>query len=307
MAGFWANLLKKSEKKKKEAKTAHLQRNMKGIIVISPWLWLAINGLVLGMVFLIYGDQTYLRVWEIMGLIFGALNGWLAFVEFFPFLLRHNSHKMVCANISTSLGEEDGDPKIIPPVMENGKEIRIPLVCRNGAGFNTEHYDVHHVGKVPYIYPLKAEIKYPGGGISSNAWVRPTPVKDLPKHVKEYLENHGEDSFRVKPDTEIWFTEETFYDINPMDRQRIDVDLDMRKIELENKSRDLQSVIDAQAYKLKTLAKENNDLEMAGRMFGQRPPESPPSSGLGGNGLNQDEEWLRQIRQGNVPLPGRRY
>ena len=161
---------------------AKLSKAVRGIIVISPMLWLLINLLVLILCILIMPDAMIVTKVGMIMIILGVINGWFWAMLLMTYLFRDASHKFIAPGLSAPLGVNDGFLGYVPEDTKTGEP---QYTIRALSGFAA--YGVHLKGRVLCIYPTKYERRVPAGGIVANFWPRACQIDELPEGVRTVL------------------------------------------------------------------------------------------------------------------------
>lgn len=183
----------------------------------------------------------------IMILAFAIINGWFWFTLLMTYVLRDESHKIISANMHSPLGMDDGDPRLIPPLIKNGEVIEPQYVLRTIAGINILNRGIHTAGRVLAIYPYACETRYPGGGVVCNCNLRAVIIEELPEHIQDFLQKEAAAIGVFKANEEIWFAMTPYY-ANPTERERFDMELEGKIIELNTEISRLKNVKEEQGF-----------------------------------------------------------
>jgi hypothetical protein len=194
-----------SRKKKRKSKKKGIAKKLQGIIIISPWLMIVFNAIMMLLFYLILPKEAIIARWGLLFILMLVLNGWFLCGLLITYLFRDQSQKFICPTFNAPLGEDEGFVTIVPPIYDkNGKMIEPEYVIRAVGGFEALY--VYSRGKVLVAYPRSYEIQMGKGGIVTHCWLRLTTVDRVAKNVRDALVLQGVAEHQFQDgNTEIWF------------------------------------------------------------------------------------------------------
>lgn len=260
-------LLKIFRRHKLRTKEAQLKRALKGIIVVSPLIWLFINVMLLTIAFLLLPPQLIMsRIVELFQ-IFIMMNGWFWAGLMFTYLLRDQSHKFISPTFSCSLGRNDGFLTYAPPMIKDNQVIEPQFTIRTGSGF--EAMNLYSAGKIIMIYPTKYETHLLSGGISCYSWLRACTVDQIPENARIALVREGvAHGVFADPNTEVWFSR-TVFDVGRMAPNREDLAWDVGRDELIAEINRLKAIVQEKDFQI-----ESYELGRSRQAFMLRPEDA---------------------------------
>jgi hypothetical protein len=242
----------------------HLRRALKGIIIVSPLVWILVNALILSMAFMLMPDRMIMPKSVELFQIFLMLNGWFWAGMMFTYLLRDQSRKIITPNISASLGKDDGFLSYAPPMIKDSKMVEPQFTLRTAGGFDAMH--VNSYGKTIFIYPTKYEVTLPKGGIAVYAWLRACTIDQIAENARVALQREGvAQGIFVDPNTEVWFSR-TIFDVGRMAPNREDLAWDLASDEMISEINRLKAIVQEKDFQI-----ESYELGRSRRAFMERP------------------------------------
>jgi hypothetical protein len=196
--------LNKIGQKVQDHKRSTLEKSLRGIIVVSPILWLLINIMVLGLAILLMPSAMIVSNLLMVFLFALIINGWFWAGLLTTYLFRDQSKKFECPNFSAPLGEKDGFVTYVPAQIEKGKIIEPQYIIRRIGGFSA--FGLHTKGNVIVAYPAEYEKNMLAGGIVCFCWLRSCSIDQVAENVRNSIVREGVLSDLFTASTDIRFS-----------------------------------------------------------------------------------------------------
>lgn len=277
-----------------------MTKSLKGIIVVSPLIWILVNVVILGVLFFILPDSMIIGKGAMLFLMALIVNGWFWAALLSTYLFRDASHKFIAPNINASLGEHDGFITIAPEIRKDGKIIEPEYVIRVLAGFSA--YGIHTKGHVIVAYPSQYEHVFPDSGVICYAWLRCCTVDQVAENVRIALVREGvAHGIFVNPNDEIWFGR-TLFDVGERAPDKVEVAWDVARDELMLEINRLKAIVQEKDYQIEAYEKarsleayRRSPADIDFRTKYQQPPETVAERGRRLYGYEEEEESKRRI------------
>ncbi len=251
---------------KKKNKTSTLQKSLKGVIVVSPLLWLVLNVAILSLLFMLLPKAMIIGRFTMLFLVALIINGWFWAGLLSTYLFRDASHKFMSPNITASLGEKDGFITYAPEVRHGNKIIEPQYTIRVISGFSA--YGIHTRGRIIVAYPTLYETIFPGSGVNCYAWLRACSIEQVAENVRIALVREGAaHGVYTSASDEIWFTR-TQFDIGETAPNRVDMAWDLALDEKQKQINQLKSIVQEKDYQI-----ESYELSRSRSAFAMRPAD----------------------------------
>jgi hypothetical protein len=260
-------------------KVSGLQKSLKGIIVVSPLLWLIINVAILAMLFLLLPKEMIIGRFAMLFIMALVINGWFWAGLLSSYLFRDASHKFMAPNVTASLGKDDGFITHAPEIRVDGKIIEPQYTIRAISGFAA--YGIHTKGRIIVAYPTEYETIFPGAGVNSYAWLRSCSIDQVAENVRIALVREGAaHGIYTSPRDEIWFSR-TVFNIGDIAPNRLDIAWDLAVDEKQREINRLKAIVQEKDYQIESYelarSREAYKLRPASDDFRDRYHEPPES------------------------------
>jgi len=288
-------------KSKQKNKATTLQRSLKGVIVVSPIIWILINVAILGFMFLILPNRMIIGKGTMLFMMALMINGWFWAALLSTYLFRDASHKFIAPNINASLGEHDGFITYAPELRREGKIIEPEYIIRVLSGFSA--YGIHTKGRVITAYPAQYEHIFPDSGVICYSWLRCCTIDQVAETVRTALVREGvAHGIYIDPNDEIWFGR-TMFNIGELSPDKVDVSWDIARDELIQEINRLKSIVQEKDYQIESYevsrsrqAHLQRPADADFRSKYQQPPESVAERGRRLYGDEEEEAERRRSR-----------